>query len=239
MTQASWVVQVQYVLTTMLIYLAMAIDLPPWAIKAIDKIRRGFVWRGRKEAKGGHCLIAWPKVCRAKELGGLGISDLKSLGIALRVRWPWLKKFEPNKPWASLPLQVSKDVECLLSLAIITEIGEGANTLFWKDKWLTSKSIQDLAPNLYALVSKRRASRRTVMAALDEEKWLEDIQGEISAQALMEYFELWDLLEGVELQKGIPERLIWRLSASGEYTAKSAYDALFEGALSFAPYEHI
>ena len=77
------------------------------------------------------------------------------------------------------------------------------------------------------------------MAALDEEKWLEDIQGEISAQALMEYFELWDLLEGVVLQEGIPDRHIWRLSASGEYTAKSAYDALFEGALSFAPYERI
>ena len=32
----------------------------------------------------GHCLIAWPKVCRSKELGGLGISGLKSLGWALR-----------------------------------------------------------------------------------------------------------------------------------------------------------
>jgi hypothetical protein len=31
------------------------------------------------------------------------------------------------------------------------------------------------------------------MAALDEEKWLEDIQGEISVQALMEYLELWDI----------------------------------------------
>jgi hypothetical protein len=97
MTRAGRVVQVQYVLTAMLIYLAMPIDLPPWAIKAIDKIRRGFVWRGRKEANGGHCLIAWPKVCRAKELGELGISDLKSLSITLRVRWPWLKKSEPNK----------------------------------------------------------------------------------------------------------------------------------------------
>jgi hypothetical protein len=217
----------------------MAIDLPPWAIKAIDKIRRGFVWRGRKEAKGGHCLIAWPKVCRAKELGGLGISDLKPLCIALRVRWPWLKKSEPNKPWASLPLQVSKDAECLLSLAIITEIGDGANTLFWKDKWLAGKSIQDLAPNLYVLVPKGRARKRTVKTALDEMKWTEDIQGEIPVQALIEYLELWDMLEDISVQEGIPDRHIWRLSASGKYTAKSAYDALFEGALSFAPFERI
>lgn len=129
MTRAGRVVQVQFVLTAMLVYLAMATELPSWAIKAIDKIRRGFIWKGPKEAKGGHCLIAWPKVCRSRELGGLGISDLKSLGIALRARWPWLKKSEPNKPWASLPLQVSKEVDCLLSMAVVTEL-EMAPTLF-------------------------------------------------------------------------------------------------------------
>jgi hypothetical protein len=46
---------VQHVLTGMMIYLAMPLDLPAWAHKAIDKFLRGFFWRGRKEAKGGHC----------------------------------------------------------------------------------------------------------------------------------------------------------------------------------------
>ena len=177
MTRAGRVVQVQFVLTSMVVYQLMATDLPTWALKAIDKIRRGFLWRGRKEAQGGHCLIAWPKVCRARELGGLGISDLKLLGYVLRVRWPWLKKAEPNKPWASLPLQVSKEIECLLAIAVTTTVGNGASTLFWKDNWLDGKSIQVIAPEVAALVPKRRANKRTVLVALTNQRWLEDIQG--------------------------------------------------------------
>jgi hypothetical protein len=76
----------------MLIYHAMAIDIPTWGWKAIDKSWRGFFWRGRKEAKGGHSQVAWGKVCRPLELGGIGISSLKELGWALRMRWLWLEK---------------------------------------------------------------------------------------------------------------------------------------------------
>ena len=157
----------------------MATYLPPWAIKAIDKIRRAFLWRGRKDAKGGHCLIAWPKVCRHRELGGLGISDLKRLSCALRARWPWLRKSEPNKPWANLPLQVSKEVDCLISMAVITKVGDGSSTLFWRDKWLDGQSIRNLQPRVYALVSKRKSSRRTVSEALTNASWVDDIQGAI------------------------------------------------------------
>ena len=64
----------------------------------------------------------------------------------------------------------TKEVEYLLSLAIITEVGDGANTLFWKGKWLAGRSIQDLAPNLYSLVPKRKANRRKVVDALVDEK---------------------------------------------------------------------
>jgi hypothetical protein len=58
MNRAGRVVLVQHVLTAMLVYVAMATDLPPWALKTIDKIRRNFVWQGRKEARGDRYLIA-------------------------------------------------------------------------------------------------------------------------------------------------------------------------------------
>jgi hypothetical protein len=79
LTKAGRSVLVQYVLTSMLIYLVLALDLPTGTLQAIDKIRRGSLWKGRKDVRGGHCLIAWPKVTRPPELGGLGISDLQNL----------------------------------------------------------------------------------------------------------------------------------------------------------------
>jgi hypothetical protein len=106
LTRVGRKVLIQSVLTSMVIYLAMALDLPPWAFKAIDKIRRGFLWKGKKDVIGGHCLVAWPKVTRPPNLGGLGITNLQQLGWALRLRWPWLQKTEPNKPWAMFPIQV-------------------------------------------------------------------------------------------------------------------------------------
>jgi hypothetical protein len=45
-------VQVQYVMTGMIIYLAMAVDLPPRALKDIDKIRKGFFGMEEKRSEG-------------------------------------------------------------------------------------------------------------------------------------------------------------------------------------------
>ena len=93
---------------------------------------------------------------------------------------------------------------------------------------------------LYAMVNhKRRTNRRTIMEAFTNEKWLEDIQGELLLEALQEYLHVWDVLYEVELHEGIPHKHLWRLSNTCEYTTKSAYDALLQGSISFRPYKRI
>jgi hypothetical protein len=57
MTRAGRVVHVQFIRTAMLIYLVMATELPTYALKAIDKTRRGFLWRGCKKQKEGIALL--------------------------------------------------------------------------------------------------------------------------------------------------------------------------------------
>jgi hypothetical protein len=166
MTKVGRRVQVQFVLTGMLIYLFMAVEFPAWAIKAIDKIRRGFLWRGRKDALGGHCLITWPKVCRPKELGGLGISDLKTLEWSLKMHWVWLQKTDPDRPWADFNISIPEQIHAFFSAVVYSEVGSGATTLFWTDRWLHGQSIADLALRLLEVVPARKRRKRTVQEAL-------------------------------------------------------------------------
>jgi hypothetical protein len=165
----------------------------------IDKLHRRFFWRGCKEMRGGHCQIAWGIVCRPLELGGLDISSLKELGWALRARWLWLQKTEPNHPWSTLPIQVPKNVQALFSVAMQTKLGDGKSTLFWSDRWLHGQKIMDIAPRLVAAVPRKRINKRTVYEALMIRQWISDIQGALTVEIIAEFLHLWDVLLTVQL----------------------------------------
>jgi exonuclease III len=239
MSRAGRAIYVQSVLTSVLIYYATALELPPWCLKAVDKIRRNFLWRGRKETNGGHCLIAWPKVSCPKELGGLGILDLQKFGWALRIRWLWFGKTDPNKPWAAFSVTTHKNAQALFALAVTTAVGNGRNTKFWTDRWLNGSSIEQLAPHLFACVPKRRAKRRTVSEALLDDNWVQDIQGHRSVAVMAEYLEIWDMIQEVVLQPEVEDVHKWRFEASGVFSTQSAYKAFFIGSVQFEPYNLI
>jgi hypothetical protein len=61
--------------------------------------------------------------------------------MALRVRWKWLQRTGPEKPWGSLPLQLNPVLEIFYSLAVVTEIEDGSNTLFWKIDGLLASGL--------------------------------------------------------------------------------------------------
>jgi hypothetical protein len=85
--------------------------------------------------------------------------------------------------------------------------------------------------------SNRRAlKRRTVAEGLTNRQWVSDIRGGLSVTILVEYLQLWNLVDGVVLQPDIADQHIWRLSAHGTYCNKSAYDALFVGSIPFGPW---
>ena len=89
---------VKTTLSAVSIFAMMSLDLPVKTLVAIEKVIRGFLWAGRKDAHGGHCLVAWERVCMPKQLGGLGILNLRLMNHALRARWLWLSRTDSSKP---------------------------------------------------------------------------------------------------------------------------------------------
>jgi hypothetical protein len=77
----------KHVLSAIQVYILIAINVPKWVIKSIDKIRRGFLWKGRKNVNGGSCLVSWEIITRPLKLGGLGVSNLQFKSWALQAKW--------------------------------------------------------------------------------------------------------------------------------------------------------
>lgn len=94
-----------------------------------------------------HCLVAWGT-------DGFGY-----------------KKTDPGRPWTGLPIQVPGKAQAFFSRALISEVGDGSNTMFWMDKWLHGKRVSDLAPRLFGSIPKRFINKRTVQDALSNRRW--------------------------------------------------------------------
>jgi hypothetical protein len=124
-------------------------------------------------------------------------------------------------------------------MAVVTTIGDGSSTLFWKDRWLNGKSIIGIAPAIFAMVPARIVNKRKVNEVFSNMRWLADFQGALTFQVVLEFFDLHQVLNQVMLQPGVPDVHLWRLSASGQFSTKSAYAAMFQGATSFDPMERV
>lgn len=69
-------VLIDAVLSAIPVYAMGALELPAAALRAVDALRRAFLWSGGDWASGAQCLVAWTRVCRPKSEGGLGVKDL-------------------------------------------------------------------------------------------------------------------------------------------------------------------
>jgi hypothetical protein len=109
---------------------------------------------------------------------------------------------------------------------LTSEVGSGSITLFWSDKWLNGRRLADIAPRLFETVTKKIAKKKTVQEALPNRKWISDIRGALSIGALVDYLQLWELLEDLQLQSDVEEegRHVFTIAANGVYSAKATYE---------------
>jgi hypothetical protein len=119
-----------------------------------------------------------------------------------------------------LDIKINSNAAAMFSCSIVSLVGDGTQTCFWTDRWLHGQVLSYLEPALYLSGAKKFLLNRTVKEALDRNRWVRDISGHLSTQVLLEFFIVWDVLQGYQLQNGIPDQHRWTPSASAEYSSK-------------------
>uniref|UniRef100_A0A2N9H4L7 CCHC-type domain-containing protein n=1 Tax=Fagus sylvatica TaxID=28930 RepID=A0A2N9H4L7_FAGSY len=76
------VILVQSVTSAIPAYYMQNVTLPARVCSSLDKLNRDFLWGSTEERKKMH-MVSWDKVCRPKDLGGLGLYFTKARNLAL------------------------------------------------------------------------------------------------------------------------------------------------------------
>ncbi|XP_010230205.1 uncharacterized protein LOC104582388 [Brachypodium distachyon] len=189
LSRAGRVTLAKAVLTSMATYHLSVIKLPKWVRVKLDRISRGFIWKGddSETAGGGHSLINWKTVCRPKPLGVLGITDIERFGRALRQRWPWLKWTEPNRPWVGSCLPCDNTDMALFRASTRITVGDGNMAQFWLDNWSGEGAFCSRPPELFKIASWKN---RSVYKELLNGNWIRAVGRLSSLQQLREFLDL-------------------------------------------------
>lgn len=99
-------------------------------------------------------MVAWEKVQRNLEYGGLGIHNLDLLGCTLKIRWLWAQKTYEGRPWDGLPMTFPHKAWALFHVVVEAIIGNDEKILFWINRWLDGHTMAEIAPNLFNVVPK-------------------------------------------------------------------------------------
>ncbi|EAZ29307.1 hypothetical protein OsJ_13368 [Oryza sativa Japonica Group] len=214
---------IKSVLMALPVHFMSVLQLPKWAIKDIERKCRGFLWKGQQEVSGGHCLVAWKDVCTPVENGGLGIRNLELFGKALRLKWPANRLHQKDRPWTLVDFRLSADDEKIFQSASEFCVGNGRDTKFWSDNWLGGGSIAWRWPTLATFIGR---TKLTVEQGLLGHRWVRDLQGSLSDIAMMQYFQLWDEIQQINLSQE-EDTIRWKLTPDGSFSVSSAYDLFF------------
>uniref|UniRef100_A0A8I6XQ71 Reverse transcriptase zinc-binding domain-containing protein n=1 Tax=Hordeum vulgare subsp. vulgare TaxID=112509 RepID=A0A8I6XQ71_HORVV len=230
MNKAGRLAFIKAILSAIPIHQLLVLAPPKKKIQALVKIQRGFLWAGRANAQGGNCHVNWQRVVRPISLGGLGVRDLERSGLAMCLRWLWFSRTDGTRAWSGLDLQFSTEERNFFFASTTMQLGNDQQALFWENTWLEGHAIREIAPQLYACIPKHRRKMRTVADGLQAHKWARDIHGVLGIQEVGQYLQIWHKIEPTALSAE-PDRLIWKWTTSGTYTAQSAYKATFHGSI--------
>ena len=172
---AGWATLLNSVISPIIASWMSNFSIPSYIIRRLDRMRRAFLWSGEDTTTNGKYLLNWNLVCRPKELGGMGITNLLvMLNRVLLSKWWWKLFNNSYGAWSSLvtatyqqhgPLTLNTSqpqqqsslwkaiqmVKPLFQALVRFQLGNGLNVSFWNDSCLFPKPIQGRFLSLFNL----------------------------------------------------------------------------------------
>ncbi|KAJ1691520.1 hypothetical protein LUZ63_015675 [Rhynchospora breviuscula] len=239
LSRAGRLVLASSVLSTIPIFFMSVFKLPVWVIRAIDRIRRDFIWKGTTHQNRGIHLLSWDRMCLPKHLGGFGLINLSLHNISLLLRWWWRMYDKPNSQWASIakllygtpgrmttPLVWKKsgsffwtdlrNLRHFFQLSVKTEVHNGEGTLFWYDNW------GDTVLRFFG--SEHPLSNRYITIKEGLPRFSQLLPSPLSHVEN----QLYNTAQNIQLSVGT-DKLLWRWRADGNFSTASVYKQLVSG----------
>jgi hypothetical protein len=140
-------------LSASMTHLAISLNLPPWVLKALENIMKGFLWSGIDFVLGRKCLVAWGYVQRPLALGDLGIVVTKLFVQALWQCWLWLLFTHPGTSWTVIACPEEQSMVAFFDTSMRVMLGNSHQLRLWT-RWINGCLIAQLAPGLVVVVPK-------------------------------------------------------------------------------------
>lgn len=125
-----------------------------------------------------------------------------------------------------MELPLDKEDIALFNAATRVHLGNGNKALFWSSRWLEGEAPATLFP---ALFKHNRRKNRTVKEALTGDRWVRDVDYNMTELIIAEFLTLRGYINDIELLPSHDDKITWLHTADGQYTAKSAYELQFIG----------
>ncbi len=247
LSRASRLVLLNSVISSVPTFFSSAFRILDWLFKAVDRIRRGFFWKGKVPTSSFHCLVNWEQVCRPKCVGGLGIRSFRVTNSALLMKSFWNYYSAKELPWVRIlhhndykrrspcargapPTRCSPLWKGVLSTtgpfhtSVIFTLGDGAIVPFWHARWTGDKLLRNRFPSLFASTSHKHISVNCWLHRFASSRNLgfsnildHDGQGELS--------QLNIVIRNTSLVFN-SDANAWRWNSNRRFSARSAYNFL-------------